>query len=164
MSTIQCNEFYDSLRSQYKLCNSTYAYWFNKSADLLVSANVLWDAINIDSDLNIRCWSSYKMFMGLSFELLFKTICIKEKIDFKKIHNLATLAEKAEISLTSDEKKVFEVLTEYILWDGKYPTPIKEKSLECHWKNERELDETKLDFSNLVKIWQKYSASLHQDF
>lgn len=160
MSIIQCNEFYDLLRSQYKLRNSTYAYWFNKSSDLLISAKVLWDAINIDSNLTVRCWSSYKMLMGLSFELLFKSVCIKENLTPKKSHKLSMLAEHAGVSLTLGEKKIFEVLTEYILWDAKYPTPTKEECLQKHWDNQKELDDNELDLPNLIKIWQKYAIPL----
>lgn len=75
------------------------------------------------------------------------------------------------MKLTIDEKEILRVLTEYILWDGKYPVPHKKTHLENHWKHENKVaydkekrgiltiqrQNNKLDFDELAIIWRKYS-------
>ena len=128
-------------------------------------------------DLEVNCSSTYKMLMGMSFELIFKAHyvgqCVGENIEINYSHNLATLAKKAEFPISNEEKEIFSVLTEYIYWDGKYPIPKKKDLLKNHWNNESKVtnDEkmfgdsdlkflvsnNKLDHENLSLIWRKYS-------
>lgn len=161
----------DSYEKQFNTNEENSTAWHNKSADLLVSARVLWKAMENDDNPSIQCWSPYKMLMGMSFELLFKAICIQKNLTFKHTHNLVSLSESADINLSEDEASILSVLTEYIYWDGKYPNPKDKDALEKHWKNENKVtnDETKiggltfqdpngkLDFDQLIEIWRKYS-------
>lgn len=145
--------------------------WFNKSTDLFTSAHILWAAMENDRNL-FYCRSTYKMLMGMSFELLFKAICIQKNIEFRQSHNLFTLSQSANISLTKEEVSILNILTEYIIWDGKYPNPKLKKHLEQHWKNQNEVNNdhykignlklqkgnNKLHFEQLAKIWRKCLA------
>ena len=107
----------------------------------------------------------------MSFELIFKAHCVGRKADFGKNHKLVDLAATAGISITDKEESIFNILAEYIIWDGRYPTPKQPKYLRDHWKNQNEVltDEVqlgslkvgksngKLDFENLQPIWRRFS-------
>lgn len=161
----------DLYEKQFNANRDSSTAWHNKSANLLTTAHVLWKAMEDDNSLSLDCWSTYKMLMGMSFELLFKSICIQKNLTFKHTHNLVSLSKSAGINLSKDEASVLSVLTEYIYWDGKYPTPKDKDALEKHWKNENKVTnhETKmgnltiqeqngkLDFDQLIKIWRDYS-------
>lgn len=161
----------DVYQKQFELRQETPAYWYNKSSDLLISAHVLWEAMQQNKELEVNCWATYKMLMGMSFELLFKSHCVGSGISFKTIHDLAVLASTANFTLTKDESRILKVLSEYIIWEGKYPIPLKPQHLENHWKNENkvlndkknlgnltvQVLNDKLDFNRLHPIWRKYS-------
>ena len=161
----------NSYEKQFNTNEDNSTAWHNKSADLLSSAHVLWEAMQNDNNLSVQCGPPYKMLIGMSFELLFKAICIQRGLTLKHTHNLVSLSQSANISLTKDEASVLSVLTEYIYWDGRYPNPKDKDALEKHWKNENKVtnDEVKvgglvfqrhnekLDFDQLIKIWRKYS-------
>lgn len=161
----------DPYKKQYEIRQGTSAYWHNKSHDLLISARTLWLAMRDKKTLEINCWSTYKMLMGMSFELLFKAHCVGANISFGATHNLVSLATTANFKALKDENGIFNVLSEYIIWDGRYPIPKNPQYLENHWKNQNKIlkDEkklgsltvqvsnNKLDYENLHSIWRKYS-------
>ncbi|MDN5666264.1 MAG: hypothetical protein L0G41_08545 [Psychrobacter sp.] len=161
----------DPYESQFKLRTANSSYWHSKAGDLLISAKVLWEAMDSSRANAVACWSSYKMLIGLSFELLFKSISIQRGLNFSATHQLVDLANSANLKLTKGEEDILRVLTEYILWDGKYPVPHKKTHLENHWKHENKVaydskkhgslilqrQNDKLDFDELAKIWRKYS-------
>lgn len=161
----------DAYQKQFKLRQETPAYWHCKSHDLLVSARVLWTAMQDNKALDANCWSTYKMLMGMSFELIFKAHCVGAGTSFNDTHDLVLLAKTANFTTSKDENGVFNVLKEYIIWDGRYPIPKKAQHLESHWKNQNKVlnnekklgsltfkvSNNKLDFENLLPIWRKYS-------
>jgi hypothetical protein len=166
---------------QYEMRATVPAYWHNKSADLHSSARVLWKAMEADSQLQITCCSTYKMLMGMSFEVLIKAHCIAQKIKNDKIHKthqLTKLAEIAGLKLTKEDKKILDILTEYVIWDGKYPTPKKSIHLKMHNDNIHETTYDKkslgtlnvyksndsLDFSSLNQIWRKLSGEYMEKY
>ncbi|ANG62591.1 hypothetical protein A8C75_08915 [Marinobacterium aestuarii] len=101
---------------QFELQQGTAAYWHSKSHDLLVSARTLWLAMQENRNLEVSCWATYKMLIGMSFELVFKAHCVGRKTDFRKNHKLSELASTAGISITDEEKSILDILTEYIIW------------------------------------------------
>lgn len=161
----------DSYQKQFELRQETPAYWHNKSHDLLVSARTLWTAMHDNKSLEVNCWSTYKMLMGMSFELLFKAHCVGAGISFDATHDLVTLAKSANFTPSKEENQLFNVLSEYIIWDGRYPVPKKPVHLENHWKHQNkvlndnkkignlnvQVSNDKLDFEKLLPIWRKYS-------
>lgn len=161
----------DTYQKQFELRQETPAYWHNKSHDLFVSARTLWMAMQNDKNLEVNCWSTYKMLMGMSLELLFKAHCVGAGISFGATHDLVSLAKTANFTTSKDENGIFNVLSEYIIWDGRYPTPKKFQHLESHWKNQNkvlndnkklgnltvQVSNNKLDFENLLPVWRKYS-------
>lgn len=158
---------------QFEIKNKTPDCWHNKSRDLLASARILWDAIQSKKELEVSCWKSCKMLMGMSFELLFKAHCIGKDIDFDATHDLVSLARAANLTTSKDENEVLKVLSEYVVWDGRYPTPRKFQYLENHWKNQSKVQNNKvkaenltmmvqndkLNFEKLMPIWRKFSDS-----
>jgi hypothetical protein len=161
----------DIHQKQFELRQETPAYWHNKSHDLLVSARTLWTAMQDNKALEVNCWSTYKMLIGMSFELLFKANCVGAGISFGATHDLVSLAKSANFSTSKDENSIFNILSEYIIWDGRYPIPKKPQHLKSHWQNQNkvlhnkeklgsltvQVSNNKLDFDNLLSIWRKYS-------
>jgi len=86
---------------------------------------------------------------------------------------LVDLALAANLAVSDEEKSILDILTEYIIWDGRYPTPKKPQHLRSHWKNQSKelMDEAqllglkggksneKLNFENIQPIWRKFSDS-----
>ncbi len=113
----------------------------------------------MDKSLEINCWAAYKMLMGMSFELLFKAHCVGASIEFKSTHDLVALARMANLSISKDEERVLKVLSEYVIWDGRYPIPKKPEYLKGHWMNQAELLDGKLDLGGLMLLWRRLSDS-----
>ncbi|MCP4551327.1 MAG: HEPN domain-containing protein [Bacteroidetes bacterium] len=60
---------------------------------------------------------------GLSIELGLKAIAVAKSNDFPKTHNLNKLVKSSGIEITSDQEATLELLSEFIIWAGRYPTP-----------------------------------------
>jgi hypothetical protein len=112
-----------------------------------------------DNNLEINCYSTYKMLMGMSFELLFKANCVGANISFSTTHDLVALARTANFTTSKEENRILKVLSEYIIWDGRYPTPKKPEHLKEHWKSQNKVLDEKLDFESLLLFWRKFSDS-----
>lgn len=147
----------DVYEKQFELRQETPAYWHNKSHDLLVSARTLWKAMQADKQLQINCWATYKMLMGMSFELLLKAHYVGADIEFKATHDLVALARAANLPTSKDENNILKILSEYVIWDGRYPIPKRPEQLKGHWNNQAELLDDKLDLENLMPLWQRLS-------
>lgn len=154
----------DLYNKQFELRQETPGYWHNKSHDLLISARTLWKAMQSEKELEINCWATYKMLMGMSFELLFKAHCIGSGIEFNPTHDLVALASTASLPTSKDENKILKVLSEYVIWDGRYPTPKKPEHLKGHWKNQVSLLDDKLDLEKLMPIWRRFSDSFMEQY
>lgn len=103
--------------------------WFNKSLELKTAAGVL---LNVGSVFSI-----YLMLCGMSLELIYKAIIVVrnnrfdsvKKINIGKHHNLVNLAHFANIGLNEKNKAFLNILTHYIYWEGRYPTPNKAEDM-----------------------------------
>lgn len=137
--------------------NETSAYWHSKSADLNSSAKVLWDHCedgNSDGHYNI-----YKMLMGMSFEAMAKAFCMAKNMPLKTIHQIETLIADAGFQFDEIENKTLKVLTSYVEWAGKYPTPKDKKgtgaaTLKEHWNDLSILGYEAFDYSKLHAMWR----------
>ena len=133
-------------------------YWFNKSADLHRSARVIWQ--KIDSGESIGYLDVYKMLEGMAFEAMAKAFCVAQGKSFQTTHQLTALFADAGFKLTKNENKTLEVLTSYIEWAGKYPTPKARKgseTLKKHWNSEQVLGQSTFDYDSLHSLWRKFS-------
>jgi hypothetical protein len=176
----------DLYEKQFKIRKEDAIYWWNKSTELYLSASILWK--DVESNKISRCWDTYKMLMGMSFELMFKAHCvIAKEFNFagKNGHDLNWLAQKSRLLTSKQDKRILDILSEYIRWDGRYPTPLQPDFLKKHWdnqsnagdpnkspfdtqKNEKivpltsERDE--LDLENLSRIWKRFSDVFHSNY
>ncbi|WP_372739788.1 hypothetical protein [Neptunomonas sp.] len=158
-------------QKQFESRKENPTYWHNKSHDLFVSARTLWNAMQENRGLEVNCLAAYKMLLGMSFELLIKAHCVGSGVKFADTHDLAALARTANFPISNDENGILKVLSEYIIWDGRYPVPKKAQHLENHWKNQKKVlndkeklgsltvlfSNDKLDFEYFLPIWRKYS-------
>ena len=137
--------------------NENSAYWFNKSAELHSSAKVIWN--EIDNGDSVGHFDVYKMLEGMAFEAMAKAFTVAKKQKLQTNHQLTTLFSEAGFKLTKNENKILEVLTSYIEWAGKYPTPKANKgakALKDHWDIENNLV-CSLVHSELHSLWRKFS-------
>ena len=112
-------------------------YWFNKASDLRGAAASLMfcmdnqgkyeiaEKMNLGKgfDLSVATYNVYRMLCGMSLELLFKAIIVAKMKNVPKIHNLEELAVKAELKYSKKDKAILAILTECIVWGGRYPVP-----------------------------------------
>lgn len=158
----------EQYKKTYNRMKDESGYWYSRAKDLLISAKVLWNSL----DKNSFCRNVYKMLMGMAFESLIKAVLTQRNISFQYIHNLRRLAQQADIKLSEEEFNLLDILSEYILWAGKYPVPKDYEILKKHYESERNqlydkyekvsdislvIYNGKLDFDNLHKIWIKIS-------
>jgi hypothetical protein len=145
-------------QNQFDERQQTSAYWHNRSHDLLVSARTLSKAMEDDKRLEVNCLPSYKMLIGMSFELLLKCHCIAAETSFRPTHDLVELARTANLRVSKHEIEVLKILSAFIIWDGRYPIPKTVKMLEEHWKHQNDfLQGDELDFEKLLPIWRRFS-------
>lgn len=62
---------------------------------------------------------------AMSIELILKSILVRKKISLLEMHNLRELAKEGEVNLDDNQKITLDLLTEHIVWAGKYPVPKK---------------------------------------
>jgi hypothetical protein len=110
--------------------------WFNKASDLRGGAAVLWASmksesceiateLGLDKGFSMRTALPlvYRMLCGMSLELLFKSVIVARGKKPAKTHVLSNLASDGGIAYTAEQRDLLQILTEAIIWDGKYPTP-----------------------------------------
>lgn len=139
-------------------------WWHNKALDLRGAAAALSYAIkNEPSDAKALCdlpeeypfgaalHETFLLISGLSIELLLKAILVLVsggRFNAHHSHNLNLLASRIEpLKLTEEEKVTLNILSEAIIWQGKYPVP----------KNEE-------DYNHNSEIWEKAMHSTSSSY
>lgn len=150
----------------YSRLKQTSDYWHSEAANLFTSAEVLYN--NLDKEP--FCWNSYKLLIGLSFELLLKSIAIQKNMELSHTHKLDKLIKSINIPLSNDDLGILKILTEYVIWSGKYPTPktaneltklsdLENKHLYETISKIRNIEigtyNNKLDFPYISELWQR---------
>ena len=173
--------------TEYSERKNASIWWYDKSSDLHASAGSIWynmqddkrNKIAIELGLNSgfdmrACDPVYCMLWGLSFELLFKAIHVQINKEFGKIHFLEKLTETIPVKIDLRELNILKSLSQYIIWYGKYPVPMKESvfnefdnilqnAISDEVINENE-NETWIkyngafDWDNLNELWRKYTT------
>jgi len=120
-------------------------YWYNKASDLRGSAGALWasmddprsneivEQLGLGTGFSMKAATSpvYLMLCGMSLELLYKAIVVaKGEKPNTNSHKLTDLASNAGVSLTEQEVGLLEILSESIIWDGRYPVPKEQKHIQ----------------------------------
>lgn len=130
---------------QFERRKSNSVYWYNKAVDLRGSAAALWatmqdeeasqvaERLGLGRDFTFRiaCWPVYRMLCGLSLELMFKAIIVARGASPPATHDLVRLSEQAGVATDAHDSGLLSILSEAILWDGKYPVPKQEVRLEA---------------------------------
>ena len=63
---------------------------------------------------------------GLAVELVLKAIAIARLMEFETTHRLNDLCKLIGLKLTKDQECTLELLSELVVWSGRYPVPKKE--------------------------------------
>jgi hypothetical protein len=99
----------------------------NNSSQGIASALGLGEAV----DMTAATWRVYRMLCGMALELAYKAIAVAQGKQLLHVHNLVQLAEHAGVPLLkAKDIRLLHLLTECILWDGRYPVPKSADSLE----------------------------------
>ena len=69
---------------------------------------------------------------GLSIELGLKAVAVAKSKDFPKTHRLIDLVRFSGIEITLDQEVTLELLSEFIIWAGRYPVPKKADDWDKH--------------------------------
>lgn len=178
---------------EFKRRRRTPQYWCNKSSDLRAAAGAVWYCMRKENELKVveelklgqgfsigvAAFPVFPMLCGLSLELMYKAICVAKDTDFKSNHNLPNLCKSAEVSATEDDLLFLELLTESIIWHGKYPVPSEKhkhalKRLNELWdtvltEEVREIESLKvkryngrLNWHTFNDLWGKACDCFHQ--
>jgi hypothetical protein len=131
---------YDKI-DRYKQLKEAPLWWLSRASNLHASAGSLWvsmkssnntkyvKALNLGSGFNMKvaCWPVYCMLWGLSFELMLKAIFVVKNPNIKipEKHDLVYLYKLADLKTNKSRLGILNLLTEYVIWAGKYPVPIK---------------------------------------
>jgi len=70
---------------------------------------------------------------GISIELVIKAIIVAQKKEPPRTHNLKKLCDFAGITFSKKEGLTLELLTESIIWLGRYPAPNNEKDWDRYY-------------------------------
>ncbi len=63
----------------------------------------------------------------MAIELLIKAILVQRGQEPAAIHDLNKLAQQASLPLDENSSNILKILSESVLWDGRYPVPKAER-------------------------------------
>lgn len=127
------------------------SFWYQKSVSLYASASLIWEGmgstrerefikrLDLKSEFSVElgCLDNYLMMFGLSYEVMLKAICIEKSIAFENSHKIHELVKDAKIILSEDESHLLKLLSESVIWEGRYPIPKNHKFMMEHWAAKR---------------------------
>lgn len=101
--------------------------WYNSAISFNEASSVLYEyQEEISGELRIFVFNA-----ALSLELVLKAILAAKREAIPTKHTLRELCTKAEVDLDEDQRCTLDLLTETIIWAGRYPCP----KLEEQWDN-----------------------------
>lgn len=119
-------------------------WWYNKSSDLRASAGAIWFSMEKEQgekvvenlnlgrgfSMEVAGFHVYKMLCGMSVELMLKAVIVAKGESIKETHNLIELSHIAGISYDNEGEWFIKLLTEDIIWAGRYPVPKKKEKMD----------------------------------
>jgi len=153
--------------------------WYNKATDLRGAAGAVWagmgdeDSQRIVSELGLgpsyrmaaAVGPVFRMLCGMSIELLLKAVCVERRRAPEAIHNLGRLASLSGVDFDADELPLLDILSEAIVWHGRYPTPKKRDHWDRHLElsNEHLFDKKPLGSTHVLQPnhaldWEGYTS------
>ncbi len=76
---------------------------------------------------------------GIALELALKSIAIAKSKDYETSHRLNDLCTLVGLKITNNQECTLELLSELIIWSGRYPVPKK----EGQWNNYHDMVQEK---------------------
>ena len=130
--------------AEYKHREGNSSFWYQKSVSLYASASLIWEGMNspkerefikglgLKSEFSVElgCLDNYLMIFGLSYEVMLKAICIRKSIQYPKSHKIHELVKHAKIILNENEIILLSILSEFVIWEGRYPIPINHEVMK----------------------------------
>ncbi|HJO35088.1 MAG TPA: HEPN domain-containing protein [Gammaproteobacteria bacterium] len=101
--------------------------WLSQANEFKNAAECIYDSSGGAPNL------PYYFLVSLSFELALKALAIAGKYQFEKNHNLMKLANLTRLPVNEDQNYTLELLSEIIVWSGRYPVPKKEGQWDNYW-------------------------------
>ena len=96
--------------------------WYSCANSFHTATEVLGDNINtIDGGIRVVLLNA-----ALSIELLLKAIIVATGNEIRTIHTLPELAKDAVVPFSAAQECTLELLSEILIWSGKYPVPKSE--------------------------------------
>lgn len=105
----------------YSLEKMNASSWYSCANSFHMATMVLGDNINT-IDLGIRV---FLLNAALSIELLLKAIIVATRNEVHETHSLPKLAKEAEVPFSAAQQSTLELLSEILIWRGRYPVPTK---------------------------------------
>ena len=124
---------------------NNHTYWLSKARDLHAAAGALWYCMQNNEaqriapsiglgeavDMTAATWRVYRMLCGMALELAYKALAVLQRKPVLTVHDLVQLAQHAGVPLLkAKDVRLLHLLTECIVWDGRYPVPKSNDSLE----------------------------------
>lgn len=116
--------------------------WYARARALYAAAKAVWERGDQLHDQSLRDRMALEavafMLAGMSLECLLKAVIVGEvpesnqKIELPrtlKTHNLLSLAKDAGIAVSDDEEHCLRILTDHVVWAGRYPAPTSVEKL-----------------------------------
>jgi len=157
-------------------------YWMSKAEALRASAGAVWYCQQLlregefleeldQPKVNMSgTWQVYRMLCGMSLELAYKASLVAMGTRIKTTHDLVSLAEEVCFKLSSEERGLLALLSECVIWEGRYPCPKDEVALEyfvyLHYENLfrkvhsgnlvtlEPVEPNPLDWNGYSRLWQ----------
>ncbi|TOF53426.1 hypothetical protein CGJ20_25135 [Vibrio parahaemolyticus] len=107
--------------------------WLSRSKSFKTAATVL-----NQSDIS-EVQYAYFYNAAISLELILKAVAIHKGKGIQKTHKLQDLARNLELPFSIEQLDTLELLSEIIIWSGRYPVPSKDN----HWDNYHDVVQSK---------------------
>lgn len=145
---LDCSYEYERVWDRYDINVRFGVYWKNRAFDLNSAAVLLGNAceenglvevsaesLGLGSGFSFKAALSpvFRLNAGLAVELLFKACIVKRDghcENLRRSHRLNDLANDAGFKATDAQRRLLDVMTEYVYWMGRYPAPKSREEFE----------------------------------
>jgi len=148
-------------------------WWYDKSSDFRASAGALWlsmddsqstfyaEKLNLGAGfrMSVAVFPVFIMLCGMSLELIYKAISVAKGQKVEPNHRLCELAKSAGIKIDKKAEDYLKDLTEYIIWEGKYPVP-KDKNKESFFRQPNRI----INWNSFNELWGDAADIFYQNY
>lgn len=163
-------------------------YWIDKARSMHAAAGAVWYCTQVEKPENVAntiggspdfscgAWQVYRMLCGFSLELAFKAILVVRREPVSTTHDLVRLADESVVMYTDKQKELLALLTECVIWEGRYPVPKRHEDIDrfVFWHYEtlfrkvrmgerswtmEPIEPHPLDWDQFNELWQRAEAA-----